>query len=80
MPVQSAEERSRRARSQGSEAQIFTVTDGNTLLATEEISMVVVLRMYRNWMKFMRQNYPKLAKRTVISTADDDTEEPDGDY
>ena len=46
------------------------ITDGNTLLSDEEIEMLVVLRMNREFMKFMRENYNHLTSdhfgRTVI--------------
>ena len=42
--------------------------------------MVVVLRMNRSWMKWMRAQFPDVAKRTVIpSTAGDDSDDGDDD-
>jgi hypothetical protein len=35
----------------------LVVTDGNSLLATDEIDMLVCLRMNREYMKFMRKNH-----------------------
>jgi len=35
--------------------------DGNTLLDTEEINILVVLRMNREFMQHTRENYPKLS-------------------
>jgi len=35
--------------------------DGNTLLDREEINMLVVLRMNREFIQHMRENYPKLS-------------------
>ena len=37
------------------------VTDGNTLLSQEEIEMVCVLRMNREFMKFMRERFNYIA-------------------
>lgn len=37
------------------------MTEGNTLLDDEELEMLVVLRMNRRFMKFMRAHYPDLA-------------------
>ena len=38
------------------------MTEGNTLLKDAELEMLVVLRMNRRFMEFMRTNYPDLAK------------------
>ena len=50
------------------------MTDGNTLLADEELEMLVVLRMNRDFMKRMRKKYPRLSrqqfKQTVVRVAD----------
>ena len=40
----------------------LVVTDGNTLLGDEEVEMLVILRMNRKFMEFMRTNYPDLAR------------------
>ena len=40
----------------------LALTDGNSLLGDEELEMLVILRMNRNFMEFMRTNYPDLAK------------------
>jgi hypothetical protein len=36
------------------------LTEGNTLLADKELEMIVILRMNRNFMEFMRTEYPEL--------------------
>ena len=41
------------------------LTEGNTLLGDEELEMLVVLRMNRRFMEFMRQNYPQLVEDLV---------------
>ena len=33
------------------------LTEGNTLLSDEELEMLVILRMSRSFMQFMRENY-----------------------
>ena len=38
------------------------LTDGNTLLSDEELEMLVILRMNRKFMEFMRERYPDLTK------------------
>ena len=38
----------------------LVVTEGNSLLSTDEIDMLVVLRMNKVFMGFMRQNYPEV--------------------
>jgi len=35
----------------------LVMNDGNTLLADKHLEMMVVLRMNRTFMKFMRENY-----------------------
>ena len=40
------------------------VTKGNTLLSDEEVEMLVVLRMNRDFMAFMREHYGAEAKQT----------------
>jgi len=39
--------------------------EGNTLLTTEEINMLVVLRMNREFIQHMRKIYPKLSGQKV---------------
>ena len=36
------------------------VTEGNSLLSKEEIDKLTVLRMNKDFMKFMRKNYPEV--------------------
>ena len=52
------------------------LTEGNTLLGDEELEMLVILRMNRKFMEFMREHYNHLTedhfKRTVI---DEEAEE-----
>jgi hypothetical protein len=38
----------------------LVVTEGNSLLSPEEIDKLVVLRMNKEVMKFMRKNYPEI--------------------
>ena len=38
----------------------LVVTEGNSLLSQEEIDKLVVLRMNKEVMKFMRKNYPEI--------------------
>ena len=51
------------------------LTEGNTLLSDEELEMLVILRMNRKFMEFMRKHYNHLTKdqfdRTIV---DPDTE------
>ena len=54
-------------------------TDGNSLLATNEISKVVVLCMNRSFIKFMRKNYPHLGKVTSIKPDSDSDSGSDDD-
>jgi len=42
--------------------------DGNTLLDTEEINMLVVLRMNREFKEDMREIYPKLSGQNFNGT------------
>ena len=35
----------------------MVVTDGNTLLDDDEVTMLVILRMNANFMEFMREHY-----------------------
>ena len=39
------------------------LTEGNTLLGDEELEMLVVLRMNRNFMRFMREKYGDVVKQ-----------------
>ena len=49
----------------------LVMTDGNTLLSDEELEMLVILRMNRDFMIYMREHYNHLTKdtfgRTVVS-------------
>jgi hypothetical protein len=47
------------------------LTDGNTLLSDEEVEMLVVLRMNKSFMEFMRQNYPEVGKQAFKMTVVD---------
>ena len=38
------------------------LTEGNTLLGDEELEMLVILRMNRKFMEFMRKHYNHLTK------------------
>ena len=57
------------------------LTEGNTLLSDEELEMLVILRMNRDFMQFMRKHYNELTKdhfqRTVVDEepGDDEDEE-----
>jgi len=44
------------------------LTDGNTLLADDEIDMLVVLRMNRAFMQYMRDHYGYLSRQTFRMT------------
>ena len=50
------------------------VTKGNTLLSDAEVSMLVVLRMNRRFMAYMREHHPEVSQQhfqmTVLSMAD----------
>ena len=37
------------------------LTEGNSLLDSKELEMLVILRMNRDFMEFMREHYPDLA-------------------
>ena len=53
------------------------LTEGNTfLLSDEELEMLVILRMNREFMQFMRKNYSHLTKETFGRTVVDDTDAP----
>ena len=41
------------------------LTEGNSLLNDKELEMIVVLRMNRKFMEFMRKEYPELTKSLV---------------
>lgn len=57
------------------------LTEGNTLLDDDELEMLVVLRMNRDFMQFMREHYNYMTKdhfqRTVVDEepGDDDDDE-----
>ena len=61
------------------------LTDGNTLLSPAELSMIVVLRMNRRFMEYMRKNYGHLPrqrfKMTVVTQGENanDSDDDDGD-
>jgi hypothetical protein len=44
------------------------VTTGNTLLSDEEVEMIVILRMNREFMEFMREHYGEEAKQKFGQT------------
>ena len=44
------------------------ITKGNTLLGDEELEMIVVLRMNREFMQFMRTHYSAIAKQAFGQT------------
>ena len=46
----------------------LVLVDGNTLLSDEELEMIVVLRMNRAFMKYMRTHYNHLSKQEFAST------------
>ena len=46
----------------------LVLVDGNTLLSDEELEMVVVLRMNRAFMKYMRTHYNHLSKQDFANT------------
>ena len=50
------------------------MTSGNSLLSDEEMEMLVILRMNREFMKFMREHYADLSlqdfKQTTIDLQD----------
>ena len=51
------------------------VTKGNTLLSDIEVDMVVVLRMNREFMKFMRLNYPNASRQKFNMAAISDLDQ-----
>ena len=51
------------------------MTDGNTVLGDEELEMLVILRMNREFMKYMRENFNHLTKDHFTRTAVNPTEE-----
>jgi hypothetical protein len=57
------------------------VTKGNTVLSDEDIDMCTTLRMNKNFMKFMRDNYNDISmqphKLTVITNQENTPGEPD---
>ena len=57
------------------------LTEGNTLLNDDELEMLVVLRMNRDFMSFMREHYSELVKEhfkgTVIDPEAGDEESSD---
>jgi len=59
----------------------LTVTTGNSLLSTKEINMVVVLRVNRAYMSYMREHYPHVSrqhfKMTVLKLSDNKCDEND---
>ena len=50
------------------------LTEGNTLLGDEELEMLIILRMNREFMVFMREHYSHLVKepfgRTIVKDKD----------
>ncbi len=46
----------------------LVLTEGNTLLGDEELEMLVVLRMNREFMEFMRERYNHLTKQQFART------------
>jgi len=61
------------------------VTEGNTLLSDEEMELLVMLRMNKGFMEFMRTHYPHVAREsfslgTVLTVEDNQEEdEPEDD-
>ena len=57
------------------------LTDGNTLLADEEINMLVTLRMNRDFMEFMREHYGEHVRKeqpfgmTVVNDTESDLDD-----
>ena len=51
------------------------VTDGNSLLGDEEISMLTIMRMNRDFMEFMRANHNAEARQKFQMTVVEDLEE-----
>jgi hypothetical protein len=54
-------------------SNLVVITDGNTLLSDEELEWLIVLRMNRDWMIFMREHYKvaaiELFGQTVVGRA-----------
>ena len=54
------------------------LTEGNTILSDEELEMLVVLRMNREFMQYMRKHHNELTadhfKRTVVDEEPGDDE------
>ena len=55
------------------------MTSGNTLLSDEELEMIVILRMNRDFMKFMRKHYADISLQTFKMTVLDTHENDEGD-
>jgi len=56
------------------------MTKGNTLLNTEEVNMLTVLRVNRDFMKHMRLNHPEISEQQFRQTLIGDAEnEADSD-
>ena len=57
------------------------LTEGNTLLSDEELEMLVILRMNRDFMEFMRAHYNHLTNdhfgHTVVSPEDGEDSDED---
>ena len=55
------------------------LTEGNTLLADDELEMLVILRMNREFMQHVREHYPDLMTghfgRSVVNEEDGDSDE-----
>ena len=54
------------------------MTSGNTLLGDEELNMCVLLRMNREFMRFMRKEFPDVGFKTEVKLLEkhnEDTEE-----
>ena len=52
----------------------IVMTQGNTLLGDEELNMLVVLRMNRFFMKFMRKKFPKVDFETLAQLTEKQNE------
>ena len=50
----------------------LVMTEGNTLLSDAELKMLVVLRMNRDYMEFMRKNYASLPMKQFLMTVVDE--------
>ena len=68
-----------RVNSQGN----LTLDEGNTLLSDEEVDMLVMLRMNRDFLRFMRENFPKLGRKDLsaarISATDNAADDESSD-